>query len=87
MKDLEQEELKKNFKENILYALKNKKNAALRIIFRFSGTHQGSKFKYKETIDYFAGNFTYKNIGLNEWVIDKNTAIKRIIVCIIVYNL
>ena len=60
-KDLEQEELKGSFKQNILYALKNRKNSALEIVFSFSGTHQGRKFNSRETIEYFCGDFTYKN--------------------------
>ena len=81
-KDLEGQELKQSFKENILYALKKSKNAAIKITFVFSGTHQGAKFRYKENITCFAGDFTYKNVYLSQRTIDKD-----IIINIIVDNL
>ena len=79
MKDLEQEKLKQNFKENILYALKKAKNAAIKITFVFSGTHQGEKFRYREHITYFAGDFTYRNVYLSQRTVDKDTIINIII--------
>lgn len=79
MKDLEQEQLKKSFKENILYALKKSKNAAIKITFVFSGIHQGEKFRYREHITCFAGDFKYKNVYLNQEKVDKDTIINIII--------
>ena len=64
---------------DILYALKNRKNAALVIVFSFNGTHQGAKFKSKEKIECFVNDFYYKNIRLNRQVVDKETAINIII--------
>ena len=78
-KDLEQEELKGSFKQNILYALKNRKNSALEIVFSFSGTHQGAKFNSRETIEYFCGDFTYKNVRISRQVVNEETAINIII--------
>lgn len=78
-KDLEGQELKQSFKENILYALKRNKNAALKIIFRFSGTHQGEGFKYREAITVFAGDFTYKDIHFSDQTVDQNTIINIIV--------
>ena len=85
MRDLEREELKNSFKENILYALEKAKNAAVEITFKFSGTHQGRKFRFKECIKYFAGAFTYKDVYFDERTADKDTII-NIIVANFCYN-
>ena len=79
MKDLEREELKESIKENIFYALKNKKNEALKISFRFKGSHQGSSFTFRESIDYFAGSFTYKGVYLETHTVDVDTIVKIIL--------
>ena len=73
------EQLKQNFKENILYALKKSKNAAIKIIFKLSGTHQGEKFRYKEIITAFVGNFTYKGVWFCNQTVDQDTIVKVIV--------
>lgn len=79
MKDLERKELTQAIKENILYALAKHKNAALKIVFRFSGTYQGEQFRYKEVIDYFCGDFAYKRINFSNRIVDQDTAIDIIV--------
>ena len=85
MKDLTDEQLKKSFKDNILYALKKSKNAAIKITFVFSGTHQGEKFRYREHITCFDGDFTYRNVWFWNKTVDQDTII-NIIVDNFVYN-
>lgn len=79
MKDLEREQLKQSFKENVLYALNKSKNDVIEITFVFSGTHQGEEFRYREHITYFAGDFTYKNVDFHRRTVDKDTIINIII--------
>ena len=79
MKDLETEELKQYFKENILYALKKAKNPDIEISFRFNGHHQGSRFTYKENISIFAGTFTYKGVSFHSSKVDKDTILNIIV--------
>lgn len=79
MKDLYQEKLKQNFRENILYALKKSKNAAKDITFVLSGTHKGEKFEYKEHITCFIGDFTYNGVYLSQRTVGIDTIINIII--------
>ena len=79
MKDLEREQLKKSFKENILYALKQSKNVVINIAFVFKGTHQGMKFRYREHITYFANDFTYKNVSFTNRITNTDTIIDMIL--------
>lgn len=71
--DLEGQKLKQSFKENILYALKKRKNVALEIIFKLSGNHQGEAFRDEETITICGNNFIYKDVQFNNQIIDENT--------------
>ena len=79
MKDLERNELKQNIRENILYALKEAKNAAIKITFVFGGTHCGKYFRYREHITCFAGDFKYKNVRFSERTVDTDVVINIIL--------
>ena len=72
MKNLEREDLRLSFKENILFALRNKKNVGMTIRFKFKDS---TNFKFKgETIYIFGSGVKYKDVHLGSyelpWVIE-----------------
>ena len=58
MRNLVGDELKKSIKENLIYALDNRKNAAAKITFKFIVSPQ---YKPKEIITIFGGIY-YKDV-------------------------
>ena len=75
-------ELKQSLKKNILFALKDKKNAALEIYFQFNA----KDFIRIESITYFAGYLYYKNISFDMAIISTENIIDIIIANIHIDN-